>query len=603
MINTIRVDIENDKNSELNRLLHECKLLGRLAKVQYPVYQPILPDFRNLIPPRDVCDQLVQGYFNTLESIYRILHAPTFYEEYDQYWRDTQSTNTAFVMKLLLVMAIGTRFHRDPTNAVALRSSVPDWIHAVQTWMTSPFEKSRVNLTAVQIHCLLLLARQACAVSGDLVWISAGSLLRTAMHVGLHRDPRRLPKMPLLQAEVRRRLWATVLELQLQSSVDSGGAPMISLKDCDCEPPSNIDDEDLTGEEVKAADAIAKPMDTFTQTSAQIILLKSFPIRLKIAKTMNDLRAHFSYDAALKHHEELSASLRSNALSLQSFRSGGGQPTNFQTNLLDLLTQRFVLTLHYPFAMRARTEPIYYFSRKICVEKSLFLLSSPNPQNVEPNAASIQLNDFASLKLFGSGYYRGIILQANMMISGELTHQLDEDPSLMFMTDSTSFERKEMYKAVERFTELTADRVKAGETNVKGYVFSSCILAQINALLAGTPVEPAVLEAGRKTLVDSYQWLKDRTGTNTAAPLPTNEVVGGNSTTNPMPNHYQDDDDIDDGFGWDDLVSIPHVLLRRLKIILAAFMSLIPFFLFQMQDSRLNFDIPVNWLFSPWDAQ
>ena len=565
MVDALRISVENDKNSELNRLLHECKALGRLAKVQNPVYQPVLPNFRHLVPPRDVCDQLVQGYFSTLETVYRVLDAPTFYEEYHNYWRDTQSTNIPFIMKLLLVMAIGTRFHRDPSNAVALRSSVPDWIHAVQAWMNSPFEKSRINLTAVQIHCLLLLARQACAVSADLVWISAGSLLRTAMHVGLHRDPCRLPKMSVLQAEVRRRLWATVLELQLQSSIDSGGQPLISLKDYDCEPPSNVDDADLTSEEVSEAEPIAKPMDVYTETSVQIALLKSFPIRLKIAKTINDLHAHISYDTILKLHEELNNNLRSNAMSFKSFRSDSGQPTDFQIHVFNLLTHRFVITLHYPFAIKAKTEPMYYFSRKTCLEKSLFLLSSPNPQNVQPNGASIQLNDVASLKLFGSAYYKGVILQANTMISSELVRQLMEEPFPAFITKSKSLEREEMRKAIEGFAKLMGDRVKVGETNVKGYVFSSCVVAQLDALSAGTPVEPAILETGRKSLAEAYQWLKERTGTNHSSPAQpaTNEIASATPMAKPLLNAYQDEDDID-GFGWDQFVNI-FFSLPRLK--------------------------------------
>lgn len=102
---------------------------------------------------------------------------------------------------------------------------------------------------------------------------------------------------------MRRRLWATVLEIVLQSSMDSGGPPLISCYDFDCESPSNLDDEQL----YEAGNSLpkAKPTDTFTQTSVQVVLMKSFPIRLKIATLLNGFRTNLSYDETLRLGAEL----------------------------------------------------------------------------------------------------------------------------------------------------------------------------------------------------------------------------------------------------------------------------------------------------------
>lgn len=43
-------------------------------------------------------------------------------------------------------------------------------------------------------------------VGGDLIWVSVGTLLRMAMQMGLHHDPRHFPHMTILQADMRRRL-------------------------------------------------------------------------------------------------------------------------------------------------------------------------------------------------------------------------------------------------------------------------------------------------------------------------------------------------------------------------------------------------------------
>lgn len=75
----------------------------------------------------------------------------------------------------------------------------------------------------------------------------------------------------VLRAEMRRRVWATILEINLQSSIDAGGPPLLSLADYDTAPPANLNDEDLT-DSVEPS-AMAHPLNVFTQTLIQIAVL------------------------------------------------------------------------------------------------------------------------------------------------------------------------------------------------------------------------------------------------------------------------------------------------------------------------------------------
>jgi hypothetical protein len=81
------------------------------------------------------------------------------------------------------------------------------------------------------------LARQIFSIGGDVVWISTGSLVHSAMQIGLHRDPKHLPAISVLQAELRRRIWYTVLELVVQLSLDSWMPPRSTFDEFDTEPP------------------------------------------------------------------------------------------------------------------------------------------------------------------------------------------------------------------------------------------------------------------------------------------------------------------------------------------------------------------------------
>jgi hypothetical protein len=154
--------------------------------------------------------------------------------------------------------------------------------------------KGSAQHTCIQIYCLTILAREVFAIGGDLVWISMGSLVNRAMQMGLHRDPKHLPPMPVLQVELRRRLWVTILEMLVQSSLDSVLLPRLSLGDFDTEPPSNINDEEID-ESTKIVHP--HPRSIHTTTSIQLALLDVLPIRLRIVQLLNGLHTELAYSS------------------------------------------------------------------------------------------------------------------------------------------------------------------------------------------------------------------------------------------------------------------------------------------------------------------
>jgi hypothetical protein len=567
------VRAESDENSEISSLIKKCKKLGQAMKANSPVLQPLPAYCRDFVPPRKTCDQLVNSYLQTFENVYRILHVPSFQEDYIRYWNNPRLASTAFVMKLLLIAAIGSCFHQDPSDRTSLRASSSQWVYMAQSWLSTPFEKSHISLSGIQIHCLLLLARQVNAVGGDLVWVSSGSLLRTAMHMGLHRDPCHLPSISFYQSELRRRLWATVMEIVLQSSMDSGGSPLISCQDFDTEPPSNFDDSQLNpGIQMVP---VPKPTDTFTRTSVQIALLRSLPVRLEIAALINDFRIDLSYDETLHLGAELAAICHSNNLLFQSVRKEKGQPTAFHTKMLDLLTHRFLLSLHHPFAIKAKTNPTYYFSRKVCLECSLSLLSySPSPMETRAK------DEYTRLRVLGGGLFRDVPLHATMIISQELVNQLQEDSS-SFISTPNSLSRREFHKAIEDYVELTLSRIKAGEVNVKGYVFASCVLAQINAMEAGTLIEQSILQALTKGLEVCYRLLKSTVEESSSTEPTIEGVIDG-------PQSSEDEGRLED-FEWDDLVSPSHVFRPPLDVVKSDSDQR---WMAQMQSGTLNYSMP-----------
>lgn len=97
------------------------------------------------------------------------------------------------------------------------------------------------------------------------------------MQMGLHRDPEHLPGISVFVIELRRRLWATVIEMVVQSSLDSGMPPMFSWNNFDTRPPANINDTDI--DETTKALPSSEDSTMFTQTSLQLLFLKSLRAR------------------------------------------------------------------------------------------------------------------------------------------------------------------------------------------------------------------------------------------------------------------------------------------------------------------------------------
>ncbi|RYP83675.1 hypothetical protein DL769_001316 [Monosporascus sp. CRB-8-3] len=478
-------------------LLQHIKTLGRAIKKHRT---PELNfDFGADIPPREVADSIVTAYLGSLESVYRILHVPSFKREYDDYWASPGSAEPAFVIQLQLVMAIGSALYDDNFS---MRRSAVRWVHEAQAWLIAPRFKSKLNLVSLQIMALLCLARQTTGLGGDLIWIQMGSLLRTAFYIGLHRDPDKLPGMTQLKAEMRRRLWSTILELDLQSSMDSGSPPMIPLDECDTGTAANSDDEHLVDAE---GSAVSQSPEAFTDMSVALILRESFLIRLTIAKFLNNVQFKGSYRETLRLHAYKSASQR-----LQGFGSADRAPSLFQRRMLDTIFSRYFIALHVPFFAAALTEPAYAFSRKTGVEMALRIYYAARPRaapvQISPgfpiprSECSISADHYTRLSITGGGFFRYTIHLATVLVAVELHNQLQEDIAI-----GLPAARPDLINVLQDAKLWSLQRVEAGDTNAKGYIIAVALCAKVDALLQSVRKDDserhlvdAALEAGRR---------------------------------------------------------------------------------------------------------
>ena len=488
--------------------------------------------------------------------MYRILHRPTFWRAYRKYWENPASASPAFIVQLQLCMAIGTCFQDD---VAVLRRSVAQWVYEAQIWLSLPPEKPRASVASLQTMCLLHVAREICGVEGDPAWISAGSLLRTAMYLGLHRDPDNLSKMSAFNAELRRRLWATILEIVLQASLDSGAPPRLALSDFDTRPPSNYDDDQLT-ESGDVQPIPPRPLSVFTQTTIQIALLRSYPIRLAIMQYANHFNSSVTYQETLKWNNELTNACRALSATFQPFYDPAGilpkRLSLFQLRLAESMVQRFVLALNYPWLSLAHNNPAYYFARKMCVETSLKLyraIATGSPAGDAGTASPT--DDFTRLATCGYGALRSVLSLAVLTLCLELLWQVQEDRSFRqgmsidhqperpgpnaeadlnssvgMGVSSGAASVHELLEAVKYSIGWTERRIQSGETNIKGHLLYTAVLSQVQALQCGASdaeVERQVLSSIAEDLNRCWHLLKDAAGNDAAMGVVDGATNGG----------------------------------------------------------------------------
>lgn len=447
-----------------------------------------------MVPQRNVADHLLQLYLDTFETTYRILHTPTFLRQYADYWANTQPTDMAFVAQLLAVMAAGSCFYVSPPgqdDRDVFQKPAMKWIMAVQSYISCTFVSPDIDFRMLQTQTLLLVARLGVASDGDVAWASAGSLIRSATTMGLHRDPTRFRKARPFYSELRRRLWATIVELDLKISLDRGVPPSVDLDECDCDPPSNWDDADL----IPDMENNPAPLSTalYTQNFYQTLLTKTLPLRYRIAKKINSLRFNLSYDDALRMGDELSRSMQ-HASSLfddngPSIAPGESGRHRFAQSLHLFIMRKFLLALHRPFSLSVVRLPKCSYSRKICLEESLGILSQMElPLSTEDIL-------YPHITQLGSGMFRDetfhaaitacveLSLQANEM-STSATSVMDGVNSSVLMSMIQS-QQGVMMQAVERTADNFGRRIGPGGKGCKPYFFLNIILASVKSRVKG----------------------------------------------------------------------------------------------------------------------
>ncbi|MCJ1379860.1 hypothetical protein MMC17_002963 [Xylographa soralifera] len=340
------------------------------------VFASSVDDLLQLLPPAEIVDNLVYLYFDTLETTFRVLHRVSFMKDYVVFRDNPIDGKPEFVVILLLLMAtvysISGRSISE--QAHARRDTVFVWIQACQTWLQGRGWK-HLRIAFFQINCLLFIAKQMNMIKVKQAWAASGTLLRYGISAGLHRNPDLLKaETSPIDREMMRRLWATMVELELQSSLDRGMQPSSPGLFIDCGAPLNINDDDVWQGLEKSPSS--KSLKEYTATSFLHISQHSLRLRQSLTSFINHPNTNLQYEEVLSYDHKIMQELEAIP---QWTHYGNSSPDILASStlpqiLLDIQLRQFLILLHNPFARISGAGSRYSYSRAASFNAACIIL-------------------------------------------------------------------------------------------------------------------------------------------------------------------------------------------------------------------------------------
>ncbi|OTB15871.1 hypothetical protein K445DRAFT_45638, partial [Daldinia sp. EC12] len=328
----------------------------------WPINWLTKSELQALLPPKPTTDRLVQAYLDSFDHIYHILYLPTFQSQYEQLWAKdlSVSADEKFLLIVLLVIAVAMCLTSTAAEAENCEDSPPSRNQATriirfcENWLQQQRPRHS-DLPDFQISFLLLFARQLNARRFKQTWANAGKIVRNFMCAGLHMEPSQIHVDCLLHREIRRRLWASVAEFELQASFEHGMPATAWPLQGNISSLKNAADEDLK------LQAVSRPVLEFTQSSYLATAYHSIRFRHSLNALLNDLYVVITFDDA----KDLTKRINEHIAHIPLWAD---REAAVPKSLLSINLYQYQLALHFRQIQQARTLTERDFSRKVLLD-------------------------------------------------------------------------------------------------------------------------------------------------------------------------------------------------------------------------------------------
>lgn len=205
------------------------------------------------------------------------------------------------------------------------------------------------------------------------IWILMGTTVQIAMQMGYHRDPKHFKELSPFAAEMMRRVWATIIEMDLGISAQMGLPRLVKQWQTDTQEPSNLQDSDFDKSTLEMPPS--RPHTDFTPMLYRLVKAKLTAVIGNIWDFLADVRP-YPYTEVQKMDKKLEEARNSipDGLRWHSIaRCITDSPQRImQKVVLETLSHRAKIVLHrkYMFCSSAESAD----SKRIVLRSALKLL-------------------------------------------------------------------------------------------------------------------------------------------------------------------------------------------------------------------------------------
>ncbi|KAH8905696.1 hypothetical protein BR93DRAFT_968935 [Coniochaeta sp. PMI_546] len=221
-------------------------------------------DLRPLHPLPSQIPFMWQIYQENVDPVLKILHVPTM----EQLIRETRgclgsiSPSTEVLMFSIYYAAVASMETDEVTRSLGAEKSflLNQYRFAVEQALAKASFLTEPDLTVCQafVMFLVLVRRHDKA---RFSWTLTGLAVRICQAIGLHRDGTNFPHLKPFEIEMRRRLFWSLLMLDLRSAEDQGTECIIADGSFDTQFPLNINDADISPESTDLPQSREGPTD------------------------------------------------------------------------------------------------------------------------------------------------------------------------------------------------------------------------------------------------------------------------------------------------------------------------------------------------------
>ncbi|KAH7321006.1 N-terminal binuclear Zn cluster-containing protein [Stachybotrys elegans] len=348
-------------------ILHDRKDRKRRREERENAFEQPDLELEALLPAKEEADALINVYLDQFEQVHRIVHIPTFRQEYEQYWvPGTNQRYAAFTALILAMMAVASCVHTyDSLKFIGMMSSARHWaerwIKACDEWQLKQSQKHR-KLIHYQLACLLYLGKRVNTIKKKRFWTGSGALIHDGIAVGLHREPSHMGgQITVYHQEMRRRIWATLQEFDMQASFDHGLPTLLSQLHFDTNPPQNLDDEDF--DENTTTLPSAKPTREYTFSSFQNVSRQSLALRLELSRLLTGPTSQIDYDQVIRYTNDLTQEIDAlPSWDINPDNSNGKKNPLVAYTLLHVQLRQYIIPLHQPYLKLRKQNSKYQYS-------------------------------------------------------------------------------------------------------------------------------------------------------------------------------------------------------------------------------------------------